>query len=293
MPKPLRTLLGDYPGTAALKSGAVSSTSVSLNFVQAMPPNSLFQRVVRTSEFDIAELAIATFLSAKAVEKPLVLLPFTVLGRHQHTTLAHNPTHRDLRPGDLEGCRVGIRAWSVTTAMWVRGILMHDHGINLDAVEWVTFEEPHVAECVDPPNAVRAPAGKNIVDMLVAGELDAAVLGAAPASDSPLRPMFVDAEDAGRDWCRRQGAVPVNHLVVANAELARTKPETIREVYRLLAASRAANHAIVEQGLDLLPMGVEALAPSLELAIRYAGEQGLLARPLTVDDLFDETTRLL
>jgi len=113
-----------------------------LDFADVPSAAAGFKRAVRGLEFDVAELAIVTFLLAKAHGKPFVLLPAVVLGRFQHPYLVG---HRDrlVAPGDLAGRRVGIRSYSVTTVTWLRGILADDYGVDLDRVTWITFEEPH------------------------------------------------------------------------------------------------------------------------------------------------------
>lgn len=288
----LRTLLGDHPSTRRLKEGAIGSRLVAFDFADVKVPNRAFKQVVRESAFDLAELAIITYLQAKALGKPLVLLPATIVGRHQHGYLVYNPARGHLAPSDLAGRRVGVRSYPVTTATWVRGILAHDHGVDLDRVRWVTFEEPHLAEYREPPTAERAPAGKDPVEMLRDGELDAAVVGAPLPTDSPLATLIPDPAAAGRDWCRRNHAVPINHLAVVTQSLAQSRPEIVREAYRLLREARQVVPAPAD-GIDMLPFGVDALRPSLAIAIEYAFEQGLLARRLEVDELFDDTTRTL
>lgn len=296
----LRTLLGDHPGTTALKDGTLSSSIVALDFVPEKVPNRRFKAVVRENTFDVAELAIATFLQAKALGSPLVLLPATVLARHQHSRLVFNPERGALTPQMLEGRRVGIRSWSVTTSMWVRGILAADYGVELDRVNWVTFEDAHVAEFSDPPHVERAGPDKDLLAMLHDGEVDAGVLGAPPPEGSPLRPLLANPDNLGRDWCTRNGAVPLNHLVVVNGALCERAPAAVREVYRLLLEGRRRLGPVgkpvpdsADSSFDLLPFGLDALRPSLQIAIDYCQSQGLLARPLAVDDLFDDLTRTL
>jgi 4,5-dihydroxyphthalate decarboxylase len=288
----LRTLLGDHPSTRPLKEGAIGSSRVAFEFADVKVPNRAFKQVVRENAFDLAELAIITYLQAKALGKPLVLLPATLVARHQHAFLVYNPARGSLTPSDLAGHRVGIRSYSVTTATWIRGILAHDHGVDLDRVHWVTFEDAHVAEYHEPPSVERAPSGKDPVEMLRAGELDAVVVGARLPADSPLQPLIPDPDEAARDWCRRNGAVPINHLAVVTQSLARSDPDIVREVYRLLREARQRVPAAAD-GIDLLPFGVAALRPSLAIAIEYAFEQGLIGRRLEVDELFDDTTRSL
>jgi 4,5-dihydroxyphthalate decarboxylase len=288
----LRTLLGDHPSTRQLKAGAIASPRVTFDFADVKVPNRAFKQVVRENAFDLAELAIITYLQAKALGKPLVLLPATIVGRHQHGYLVYNPARGELAPSELAGRRVGVRSYPVTTATWVRGILAHDHGVDLDRVRWVTFEDPHLAEYREPPTAERAPPGKDPLAMLQEGELDAAVVGAPLPADSPLAPLIPDPNAAGREWCLRNHAVPINHLAVVKQSLVESRPEIVREVYGLLREARQ-NVPAPADGINMLPFGVDALRPSLALAIDYAFEQGLLARRLEVDELFDDTTRAL
>jgi len=292
VPIKLRTLLGDHPYTLPLKRGEISSPDVTLEFADVKVPNRAFKQVVRENAFDLAELAIITYLQAKALGKPLVLLPATIVARHQHAYLVYNPARGRLAPTDLAGRRVGVRSYPVTTATWVRGILAHDYGIDLDRVRWVTFEDPHLAEYREPPTVERAPPGKDPVEMLRAGELDAVVVGARLPADSDLAPLIPDPDAAARDWCRRNHAVTINHLAVVTQSLAQSRPEIVREVYRLFREARQRVPASAD-GIDLLPYGLDALRPSLAVAIDYAFEQGLMARRLEVDELFDDTTRTL
>ena len=290
---PLKTLLGNYPGTRALREGALCSSQFELDFAPVKVPNEAFKRVVRDLEFDVAELAIATYLQARAAGIPLVLLPATVVGRQQHAKLVYDPARGPLKASDLAGRRVGIRAYSVTTVMWLRGVLQHDHGIDPTSVNWVTFEDPHVAEYKDPPHAKRAPAGRELMDMLQTGDLDAAIIGGAPPSGSSISPLIDKPHAAAASWSARHGAVPVNHLVAVRQSLSRDAPDVVREIYRLLKRSKSDAGLDQPDGPDYLPFGVEALRPSLEIAVEYATEQGLLSRPLKVDELFDDVTRAL
>jgi 4,5-dihydroxyphthalate decarboxylase len=208
-PQIVKALLGDYPGTAALKQGKVRSDGVRLAFEDIRPPSAGFKRVVRGLEFDVAEIALTTFLMAKAAGKPLRLLPAVVLARMQHSRLVRDAERGPLAPRELEGKRVGVRSYSVTTGMWLRGVLAEDHGVNCDNITWVTFEEAHVAEFRDPPNVERAPAGRKLEDLLLAGEIDAAIVGDAQAADARLAPVIPDPDAAARAWRARTWVVPM------------------------------------------------------------------------------------
>lgn len=280
----VRTLLGDYANTAALKSGGVDSPRLEFDFADLKLPQNAFKAVVR-GEYDVAELAIVTCLQALAWGKPVMLLPAVVMAIPPHPCLACNTHYGMLRPRDLHGKRVGIRAHSVTTVTWVRGILANDYGVDLDRINWVTFEDPHVPECVEPPNAKRAPAGKTLTGMLRAGELDAGVVSVADQKDGVLQPVIPDPAAALADWRSRHHVRPLNHVMVVHRDLARAKPWVAEEVTRLLQTSAAA--AADMPGADSIQSGVESLRPSLDLIIHYAYQQGLIPRRFAVDELFN------
>jgi len=290
---PLRTLLGSYPVTAALLQGRVRSTQLELDFVDAKPIPSAFKRVVRDVEFDVAELSIVTFLMAKARGVPLALLPAVLVARFQHGLLACKADRPALAPHALEGKRIGVRSYSVTTGAWIRGILAQDYGVNIDRIRWVTFEEAHVAGYQDPPNVERAPAGSKILDMLLAGEIDAAVLGDGMLPDPRFQPVIPDPAAAAAAWQRKHGALQINHMVTVRSALLQNDAQAVREVYRLLAESKRAAQLPPAAGLDLNPFGVEANRRNLEAAIDCVYRQGLIPQPYAVDELFDDTTRAL
>jgi 4,5-dihydroxyphthalate decarboxylase len=285
----LKTLLGDYPLTSALKTGAIASDSVTLEFADFQPTNTGFKPMVRESRFDVSEMAIVTYLIAKAHGKPMVLLPATVLGRFQHDYALYDRSRTPLTPADLAGKRVGIRSFTTTTGAWMRGILANDYRVDLDAIRWVTFEEPHVAEYVDTTE--RAPKGSKILEMLLAGVLDA-VLG--ERSDDPrFATLFADPAAEAKAWHHRHGIVPVNHMVVVSQRLAEANPDAVREVFRMLKASKAKAAKPTGDAIDFCPFGLEPLRKPLEAIVRYAAQQRLIPRAYPVEELFDDTTRLL
>lgn len=284
----LRTLLGDYPNSKALKSGELRSPTVALDFADVKVPNMAFKDVVRHLKYDVAELAIVTYLQAKAHGKPLVLLPAVMVGALPHPYLVYNSERGTIAPADLEGKRVGIRAYSVTTAAWVRGVLQNDHGVDLDSIKWVTFEDPHVAEYTDPPTAQRAVAGKQMGQMLLDGELDAAVVGGPDLKEPRFKPVIANPNDAAQAWSKKHGAFPINHMVVVKESLVQANPDAVKEVFRLLRESKNAGPAA--GGIDPLQFGVENIRRSLELIIDYSAQQKLIPRKFAVAELFNDVT---
>jgi 4,5-dihydroxyphthalate decarboxylase len=287
----LFTLLGDYPNTAALKRGDVRSDLVDFDFADITVANTGFKPLVREHKFDLSELAIVTYLQAKAYGKPYVLIPAVVLARGQHHTIAYNPERGELRAEDLAGKRVGVRAYTVTTGVWVRGILKEQYGVDLSKVKWVTFEDPHLAEYTDPPEIERAPAGKAIAQMLLDGELDAAIVG-DKMPDARLKQLIADNEAAAKAWADKNGQ-PINHLMVIRSDLSRKRPDVVREVFRLLKESRDAAIRAGNKNAALLDFGVEPNRRALVTIIELAVDQKLIPRRFSVDELFDETTRSL
>jgi 4,5-dihydroxyphthalate decarboxylase len=278
----LKTLLGDHPGTSALKNGSIKSDLVQFDFAEYSPTNKGFKPMVREAAFDVSEMAIVTYLMAKSFGKPMVLLPSVVLARFQHAHALYNAKLGTLKTIDLNGKRVGIRSFTTTTGAWLRGILASDYGVDLASIDWVTFEDAHVAEYQDTTK--RAPAGKQIVPMLLDGELDA-VLGEL-AVHPDLKPLFPDIAAEEKAWFARHGVVPINHMVVVKQELSEKHPDVVREVYRLLAKSANASSAAPRFTPD-------EMRGSLEMIIGYAAQQKLIPRAFADDELFDDVTQAL
>jgi 4,5-dihydroxyphthalate decarboxylase len=289
----LNVMVGDYPNTVALTRGKIVSDRLQLNFAEAKVPHDNFKRVVK-GEFDVAELAIMTYLQAVSWGRPLVALPVALHGRFQHGQLAYNADRGVLAPKDLHGKRIGMRTYSQTTPTWVRGILQNDFGVDLSKVNFVTFDDGHVPEYRDPPNATRAPAGKKLLQMLLDGEIDAAVLSRADLKHPEVKQVVPDPAAAGRAWHARTGALMVNHIVVVKSSLSKSEPDAVREIYRLLKESyKASAEPAPKDGIDLHPIGYSANKRNFEVAAEYAWQQRTVARQLEVEDLFDATTRTL
>ena len=280
----LRIALGDYPHTLPLKRGEITSPSLKLDFVEVKPMHKAFKPMVREHAFDASEMALVSYLQAKAYNKGLKLLPAAMLARFQHGCMLYNSARGRLTPADLPGKRIGVRSYSQTTAVWMRGILANDEGIDVSRVQWVTFEEGHVAEAKDPPSVIRAKPGQDLTEMLLAGELDAAIYGAAVPKDARLHSVVADPDAAAKAWYGKHHLVPVNHMVVVTEELARSSPAAVSELYRLLEAGKTA--AGPAGPIDTAPFGKEANRACLELLISYAVQQQLIPRRLAVDELW-------
>lgn len=262
----LTAALGDYPHTAALPESAL----IRLDRVTVKPISRAFAPMVREARYDVSEMAIATLLMAKATGIPVTLLPVVMAARFQEGALLCRADSAIRGPGDLAGKRVGVRAYSQTTGMWLLGVLAEAHGVAPKSIAWTTFEDAHVPGFTDPPFAKRAAAGADMTAMLREGALDAAIFGAELPAGDEFRCVFPDAAAAGRDFEARHGFVPVNHLVVVRSEIAQDAA-VVSDLLRMFGDATKTR---------------EALAPALTLASRWCAEQGLIPHPLGLDSIW-------
>jgi 4,5-dihydroxyphthalate decarboxylase len=290
-PVTLRTNLADYAMTKALKSGAVKSDLVTFDFCGPKVANQGFKAMVRERKYDAGELAIGTFLEARTYGKPVTLLPAVVMGRFQHSHALRATAKGAFGPGDIEGKRIGIRSYTQTTGIWVRGIFKHEYGVDLNKVTWVCNDDGHLAEFKDPPNVERTPPESKKVDqMLLDAEIDGAILGSDIVDDPRVAHLIPNPKEAAQAWYRKYNTVPVNHLFCVDKALADTRPDVIAEIFRMLKETKAAMPPSPD-GIDFHPFGLAALRKPLEMMIQYAVEQKIVPRAFPVDELFDDSTR--
>lgn len=289
----LKTALRTYAHTQALKAGELTDPAVELVFEDVEPIHRAFAPMARRQVYDVSELAIVTYLQAKAFGKPVVLLPAVVAARLQQGCIIRHAARGELDVAGLVGKRVGVRSYSQTTGMWVRAILEQDYGVPVNRIEWITFDDAHLEEYRDPPFAHRAEPGKQLLPMLRAGELDAAILGNDLPDDPEFKPLIADAAAADRAWYGMHGYVPINHVVVVTKALADTHPEAVRAVYELLRRGKASVAARNTGQPDKLLFGYDALRGPLQETIAFCERQQLLPRKLTVDEIFADSQDVL
>jgi len=300
----LTTAVATYPHTKGLKDGSVIVPGVALAHVEITPIVGAFRRMCRRLEFDVCEMAITTYLTARAYGKPFTALPVFVMRQFHHAPIVYNTRSGVTTPKDLEGKKVGVRAYTVTTGVWARGILATEYGVDLDKVTWVVNDEEHVEEYQKayPPNVVYQP-GANFADMVAKGELAAAIgVGAVECPDvKPLIPAAAEAEAA---WYRRTGIYPVNHTVVVKDSRLQADPTLAP---RLFAAFKQAKTAFLHRlatatdlsaeeqtlarrrrivGDDPLPYGLARNRPATEALVEFAVAQKILPRPVAPEALF-------
>ena len=288
----LRTAFANYPHVKAIKDGSVISDRIRFEFEEVPVITRAFRRMVRTLDFDLCEIALTTLAQAHAFEKPIKALPIVVMRGFHHAALVCAAGSAIQGPEDLRGKKIGVRAFSQTTGIWVRGILLDEYGVDHRDITWVTQEDAHVQEYADPPNVVRIAPGQDLQALFLSGEIDAgiALTGIDPAA---VRPVIADPMAAAAAWFKKTGAYPVNHLLCLKTALVEAHPWLPAELMRLFVAAKAAAVEPSSEarfasivGADVLPYGLAANRTGIELCLRYAAEQGLVPRAYAVEEIF-------
>lgn len=300
-PLTLKAALVTRGHTQALKDGSVTPNGYRLEFEEVPQIIQAFRRMVRGLEFDVTEMAITTYLCARAHGKRFTAVPVFPMRAFHHGAIIVNTDAGIRSPKDLEGRKVGVnRGYTVTTGLWARSILQHEHGVDLNRVTWVLSGDEHVAEYTPPANVVPVEKGKRLEEMLESGEIAAAIN--VQVNSPSVKPLLPDAEQAGLAALRQRGLYPINHTVVikddvlaANSDVAPAIFEAFAEAKRRYDPSRyePLHQKVAAITGDPLPYGIEPNRRVLEAVIQYSVEQGILTRPFTVDELFVENTRTL
>jgi 4,5-dihydroxyphthalate decarboxylase len=283
--------LSATPLCKAFLRAAEADGAIELDLREVKPIHRAFRPMVMDAAFDLSELAIVTALQAVDHGKPIVPLPVTVAARFQHRCIVQNAKRTNLRPKDLPGRRVAVRAYSQTTGFWVRNILELEHGVTSDSITWVTQEAPHVAEAAEPSNVVRDPNGAGPGELLERGDVAAAIFGNDLPTDAWIEPVIDNPDEQARASFARSGVVPINHVVAVSRDFAARHPDIVKYVYDTFAASRP--HAFDGEKLELHPCGFDAMRHSVDVLLRLAAAQKLTTKHLSFDDFFGEAARLI
>lgn len=292
-----------------LKEGVVRPREVDLQFVEVDPLIDAFRRMVRGLEFDVSEMAITTYITAREHGKRVAGLPIFLMRAFHHGAIRVNAKAGITEPKQLEGQRVGVnRGYTVTTGLWARSILARQYGVDLSKITWVLSGDEHVAEFRPPANVVPLEKGRKMADELASGALAAAI---GVDSDHPdVKPLIPNAREAGFEALRTRGHYPINHLMVVKEELLEARPGLARDLFDAFAeskrryvedlgAGRIANPTAVDEmhrrvmeitGRDPLPYGIEPNRAMLQEVIDSALEQRVLTRPVTLEQLFPGST---
>ena len=282
----LRITFRRGPHVQALLDGRVTSERVNLRFLPVEPISSAFRRAIRNGEFDITEMALVTLAMAVDAGHPWVGLPIVVMRGFHHGALRTLETSQIRGPQELVGRRVGVRAYSQTTGVWVRGILDREYGISSDRIGWLTTEDAHVPGFSDPHYVQRAASGATLQSLLISGEI-AAAIGDGSTSFPESRSVIPDPETAAAEWYQRTGVYPVNHVIAFRKELLTQQPWLPGELQKMFQRARAiwlANAPVPPS--DDLPYGRDAHETSINLGLEFAFAQDLTRRHFRYQDLF-------
>jgi ABC-type nitrate/sulfonate/bicarbonate transport system substrate-binding protein len=305
----LKTVTRTQGNNRALKDGTVKPKTFEFQFEEVDPLIAAFRRMVRGNEFDVCEMAITTYICAKAHGKPMTAVPVFLVRAFHHGAILVNSKAGIRTPKDLEGKKVGVnRGYTVTTGVWARSILQDEHGVDLSKITWVLSGDEHVAEYRAPANVVPIEKGKTMGDMLAAGELAAAI--GVEASSPDVKPLIPDALEAGLAALRGRGRYPINHLVVIKDELIARHPDLAADVFDAFAAAKRhylerlkagkiekstevdeVHRRVMAISGDPLPYGIAPNRKVIEELIGHALTQGIITQPLTADQLFAPSTR--
>lgn len=296
----LKTVARTQGNIEALKDGTVKPRTCELVFEEVSPLIDAFRRMVRGLEFDVCEMAFTTYICARAHGKRMTALPVFLVRAFHHGAVLYNTKSGVGSPKDLEGRRVGVnRGYTVTTGLWARSILQNQYGVDLNRITWVLSGDEHVVEYRPPDNVVPIEEGKKMSDMLVSGELVAAI--GVEVDHPDVKPLIPNAREAGFEALRQRGHYPINHVVVVRDDLLNAHPPLGPDIFDAFAEAKRRyldrgqldpTHKRVMEitGRDPLPYGIEPNRQTLEEIIQAALDQGIITRRVTVEDLFAVTT---
>ncbi len=308
---PLTIALGNYGVTRHFKQAGPQSDRLKLEMLEIEPILAAVRRMARGIEFDICEMPITTYLCSRAAGKPFTAIPVFVTRNFHHWAMFYNVKSGIKGPKDLEGRKVGVnRGYTVTTGLWARGVLQTEYGVDLDKIHWSATDEEHVAEFKAPDNVDYDFKGRQMEELLLSGEVDAAI-GAISSESPDIQPLIPDAEEAGFAWYRKTGIFPGNHTVVIRDQVLAEAPWVAEELFMALKASKEAYLAYLEAGKDLspadeaaialgkgvggdpFPLGIEANRRALEALVQMACDQHITPVAYGIEELFAEATRTI
>lgn len=322
----LSAAIATYGHTKALKDKRVTPDGCELEFVEVEPIIAAFRRQIRTLEFDVCELAPTTYLAAREAGVPVTALPVFLMRRFHHGDIVCRPGSGITVPRDLEGRKVGNRAYTVSTAVYARGILQHEYGVNPDSITWVVDDEEHVTSLRLPPNVIHTSDGQSIAGLFHSGGIDAALSGPAgigrsgaptagwsiagagfdearQASDD-FYPLFPEARVIEADWYLRTGIYPIHGLVTVKTEILQANPWLAQSLTDAFTASKQPFLQVLRAGIDdakefagysglrpivgddPLPYGIGPNLKSINALIDYSFDQHITTKRYAADEVF-------
>ncbi len=301
--QPLTIALGDYGITKPIKKAGADLGRLNLRFVEVQQIVPMMRRMCRGLEFDICEMAFTTYLCARAAGLPFTAIPVFVTRNFHHWAVFVNTKSGVRTPKDLEGRKVGVnRGYTVTTGLWARGVLQSEYGVDLNKITWIPTDDEHVLGFKEPANVDYRFRGAKMLDLLMSGEIDAAI--GEVAVDAPeIQPLFPDARNEAFGYFRRTGIYPINHGVVIKDALLKDAPWIAGELCQAFEKSKTeylknldlgdaatswdrAAKVNAEAVGDPFPFGIEPNRKALEAMTQFAVDQKMVPRKFSVEELF-------
>jgi 4,5-dihydroxyphthalate decarboxylase len=318
----LKVAIAEFPHTSAIRSGAIPIEGVDPEIITVQPQIGAFRRMVRQVEFDVCEIAPTTYIIARAYGAPFVALPIFVTRNFHHGGLQVRPDAGIKHPKDLEGHKVGVRAYSVTTGVWTRAILMNEFGVDNSKITWVVDDEEHVQQLRLPSNVIHTAPGASLYDMIMNGELVAGFHGAAGIGrtgnptggwktvDVHYPDLFPTASELEAEWYSRTGIYPMHGTIVVKDSVLKEHPWVAKSLYNAFAQAKADWLKKFQTGEDTgptdkkyrklskivgpdpLPYGMEANLKTIQALEDTAFKQKLTPRRMSLDELFVDPEKL-
>jgi 4,5-dihydroxyphthalate decarboxylase len=301
-------VLGSHGQVEDLRSGEVSLEEADLEFVQVKRMPDAYRAMVRTQPYQICELAPTTYLMALAAGAPITALPIPMTRRFRHRGLLKKKDSNIRTPKDLEGRSVGVRTYSVTAAVWTRGVLAEAYGIDLNRITWLTEEEENVTTYVPPANVRKIPEGQTLGGLMQVGEIDAGFSGLAGVGatlESELTELIPDAAAQEQEWFRKTGIYPLHGVIAVRNDVLREYPDLGNRLFTAFTQAKQNYLSRVDSGAahsdedaryrklaqlvgDPLPYGLEENRKSFDALVRFAAHQGLIDRAPPIEQLFPD-----
>jgi 4,5-dihydroxyphthalate decarboxylase len=271
-------------------------------------------------EFDVAEYSSSEFIQRYAAKQcPFVALPVFPSRAFRHSFITINKCSGIKKPKDLEGKRVGVALYTMTAAIFIRGLLQHEYGVDLSKIKWVqgaintagSHGDPHVLPLLKPPDMIHVDPSKSLDDMLVAGEIDATMGTSVPRSilkNPDIARLIPDFYEAEKEYYARTKIFPVMHLVAIRKEIYERHPFVATSLYnafeqaKILALKKMFSLRALRYmmpflpaqldeiravfGDDPWPYGVEENRPTLEALVTYMHDQHMIANKMPIEELF-------
>ena len=317
---PLTLACGPYDRTEAMQSGLIRPVGIDLNFLDIQAPREIFDRMVGNLEFDASELSSSEFITMTgAGDCPFVAIPVFPSKAFRHGFICINKQAGINEPKDLEGKRIGVPLYTQTAAVWIRGHLQHDYGVDLSSIQWVqgavekagSHGSPHARPLLKPVTMEINKTGKSLGDLLAEGEIDA-VLGSRLPENLGEHPdlvrLFPDYRAVERDFYRRTRIHPIMHLIAIRRDVHERNPSVAQSLYDafckakdwaldMMRFSGAQRYMLPWLYADIdeideifdgdpWPYGIEANRPTLESLVQYMADQNFIAETMPIEDLF-------